>query len=274
MSRWPRGAVVFGGALTVLLAASVVVPLVWPHGPQQQNLANRLVGPVLFGGTWEFPLGTDHLGRDILARILAGARVTLLISGGGVVLAALFGSALGLLGGYYRRFVDPVLLGLTELQMSFPGLLMAILLFAMLGPSPLALIGFLWYQGWPVFGRAVRGQTMSLRTRAYVEAARGVGAGDVSVLTYHIAPGVAATMGVIAALELAYNMLIESALSFLGFGVQPPSVSWGLMLAEGREYMTIAWWTVVFPGLAIVLAVLSVMGLVESLRRGVTDVRL
>lgn len=269
-----RLAVVAGTLFAILVLLSIVFPLFWPFAANEQNLSLRLHPPVLFGGSWTHPFGTDHLGRDILSRIAAGARVSLAVSGLGVALSAATGAVLGVIGGFYRGKLDAVVLGLTELQLSFPGLLMAILLLALLGPSPWTLVVFLWYQGWPVFARTVRGKTISLRERSYVEAAYAVGAGDLAVMTRHISPNLLTTVGVIGALELAYNMLIESGLSFLGLGVQPPDVSWGLMLAAGREYMSVAWWTIVFPGLAIVFAVLTVMTIVESSRGDISDVGL
>ena len=273
--RAPRsayGAVASVAYLVVMLAVSYLVPRLIPYGPDEQNLADLLRPPVPFdGSTWGHPLGTDTLGRDVLARLAEGARVSLTVSLAAVAIAAVLGAALGMLAGFYGRWLDFCVQALTEVQVSFPGLLLAILFIALVGASIGTLIVILALLGWMVFARAARAAVLSQRGQEYVQSAFAVGAGSARVLFRHIAPTILPGLAVIAALETAQNMLAESALSFLGLGIQPPGVSWGLMMAEGREYMTSAWWLVVLPGLAIISAVMSVMVLAETSRKAIQD---
>ena len=258
--------------LLAMLAVSYLVPRLIPYGPDDQSLADMLRPPVPFdGSTWDHPLGTDSLGRDMLARLAEGARVSLTVSLAAVALAAVFGTVLGMLAGFFGRWLDFMVQTLAEVMVTFPGLLLAILFIALVGASIRTLIVILALLGWMVFARAARAAVLSQRRQEYVQSAYAVGGGSARVLFRHIAPTILPGLAVIAALETAQNMLAEAALSFLGLGIQPPEVSWGLMMAEGREYMSTAWWLVVLPGLAIISAVLSVMVLAEASRRAIED---
>lgn len=269
--RWrPQlgAATLSAGYLVVLLALSYLVPHLLAHGPNDQDLANGLRAPIGFsGGSWSHPLGTDSLGRDMLSRLAEGARVSLTVSLSAVAIAGTIGSALGMLAGFRGGLVDFVVQTLTEVQVTFPGLLMAILFLSVVGASVGALVAYLSIMGWMVFARTARAGVLAQRRQEFVQSAYAVGASPARVLFRHIAPTLLPTLAVIAALETAQNMLAESALSFLGLGIQPPGVSWGLMMADGRDYMSTAWWLVVLPGLAIISTVLSVMILAEVSRQ-------
>ena len=269
----PRGApAVAVGFLLGLFVASLLGPLLLPYAADQQDLSQTLLPPVPFSGsTTAHPLGTDELGRDMLSRLIAGGGTSLIVSFGTVFIAGVFGIALGMLAGYVGRWVDFAVQTWVEVQVTFPGMLMAILFLALVGASRTALIAFLAFVGWMVFARAARAGVLSERRREYVRSARAIGAGHTRVLVRHIGPVLLPALGVIAALEIAQTMLAESALSFLGLGVRPPDVSWGLMMAEGRDQMVDAWWLVVLPGLAIVASVLSAMTLAEASRRQVQE---
>lgn len=221
--------------------------------PDQINLTARLTPP----GAQHW-LGTDPLGRDLLARLIHGARITLALAFAAVLLGGLAGGGIGLVAGYAGGLPDRLLMRLTDMQMALPTLLLALLIVAALGPGIGNLVLILALTGWTRFARIVRGQVVSLREREFVLAARAVGAGPVRIMLTHLAPNLLSPLLVLATLELARVILIEAALSYLGLGVQPPTASWGRILAEGEIYIANAWWVVVFPGLAIILTVLAV----------------
>lgn len=273
---FPTGALRVGRVSTVLAAAfmlllltfSFLAPVIWPFGPNDQDLTRTLLPPFPFAGS-EFAhlLGTDSLGRDMVARLAAGARTSLGISAAGVALAGVFGIAVGMVAGYLRGAVDFLVNVLIEVQVSFPGLLMAVLFLALVGGSGPALIAFLAISGWMVFARSARAGVFGENSKEYVRAAIAIGASRPRILFRHIGPNLLPSFGVIAGLELAQNMLAESALSFLGLGIKAPAVSWGLMLEEGKSRMGDAWWLITLPGLAIMVAVLSIVTLTEAARR-------
>jgi peptide/nickel transport system permease protein len=270
--RWrPRfsAAMVSAGYLLGLLALSYIVPHLLTYGPNDQDLSSALRPPIGFGGAWAHPLGTDALGRDVFARLAEGARVSLTVSLAAVAIAGTLGTVLGMFAGFRGGRADFLVQMWIEVQVTFPGLLMAILFLAVVGASVGALVAYLSIMGWMVFARTARGGVLTQRRQEYVQSAYAIGAGQFRVLFRHIAPTLVPTLAVIAALETAQNMLAESALSFLGLGIQPPGVSWGLMMADGRDYMSTAWWLVVLPGVAIISTVLSVMILAEGSRRKV-----
>ena len=261
------GAVFAASFLSALLLFSVFAPLIWPFGSNEQDLTNTLRPPLPFAGSDPtHPLGTDSLGRDMVARLAAGALTSLSVSLGGVVLAGIIGVALGMIAGFFRGVSDFLINVLIEVQVSFPGLLMAVLFLAVVGGSAPALIAFLAVSGWMVFARSARAGVFGENGKEYVLSAIALGASRPRVLFRHIGPNLLPSIGVIAGLELAQNMLAESALSFLGLGIQPPAVSWGLMLAEGKARMGDAWWLITLPGLAIMLTVLCTVALSEVAR--------
>jgi len=259
-----------GFVLVVLLAAAA--PVIADQYTKQ-NLRLRLSPPMLIVEgeiNYHFILGTDQLGRPILDRIIHGSRVSLLVGLGVVTVTGLFGTVLGLLAGYFGGTVDTIIMRWVDIQTAFPGLLVALTLLIMLGPSLQNMMIALMINGWMIFARIVRGVTLSLREEVFVKAARVIGAGDLRIIFIHLLPNLVSPILTIAVMELARIILAEAALSFLGMGIQPPEASWGLMLSDGRDYMAKAWWLVTFPGLAIGLSVLFIQ-MVAGWLRSVTD---
>jgi peptide/nickel transport system permease protein len=218
----------------------------------------------------EHLLGTDQLGRDVLSRIIAGARVSMEVAGLVVVLGGAAGTAAGIVAGYAGGRWDALIMRVVDVQVAFPGLLLAMLMLAVIGPSLGTLVLVLAFSGWMVFARMARGVTLSLRHAPYVEAAVLLGCSPFRVLWRHLLPNLAVPLATLAVLEFAHMVLAEAALSFLGVGVQPPLTSWGLDVASGRNYVFRAWWLATFPGLAIALTVLSV-NLVATWLRQISD---
>jgi peptide/nickel transport system permease protein len=260
--------------LLVVLAIMFVclaAPLLTPFDPEQQQITARLkpAGTELADGRVAL-LGTDQLGRDILTRILYGGRISLLISFSGVILAAVIGIALGLLAGYFGKGVDTTISRIVDIQLGFPGLLLAITLAAALGPGILNVIIALGIARWTTYARMVRGQVLMLQKEEFLQAARVTGARDLRIILRHILPNTLSSIIVIAALHLGQMILAESSLSFIGLGVQPPTPSWGEMVNKGREYITSAWWLIAYPGLAITVTVLA-FGLLGDAVRDILD---
>lgn len=244
--------------LTVILVLGALGPLVTPYDPTAQNLTGRLEAPTWMAGRHGAHfLGTDQLGRDILSRLIAGSRVTLLVALVAVLAGGTLGCTLGILAGYYRGVTERVIMRVTDVQLAFPFILLALIIIAVLGPSLVNLILVLAFTSWVDYARVIRAQVLSLREREFVEAARAIGVRDIRLLSRHILPNMYTVIIVVATLQLARVVILEASLSFLGLGVQPPTPSWGRMLAEGRDFVATAWWLAAFPGLAILLLVLS-----------------
>ena len=218
------------------------------------------------GGTWSNPLGTDPLGRDVLSRIVYGARTSLLLALGSVLIAAVIGVTLGLVSGWAGGRVDAAIMSAVEAQLSLPYLLFAIAFMALLGSSLTNLVIVLVLRSWVVYAQLVRVSVLSMKTREFVTVAVALGARGSRILFRHIAPNVIAPALVISSFQLAELIIVESSLGFLGLGVPPPTPSWGSMLSQGREYLGSAWWLVTFPGLAIILAVLGANLFGDALR--------
>lgn len=267
-----RAQAVFGVAvLLALLAAALFADEIARHAPGAVSLRTRLLPPSwMQGGDPRFLLGTDHLGRDVFSRIVHGARASLMVGGGTILIAGVTGSALGILAGYFRGWVDAVVNGLIETKLAFPGLLIVLIMMAALGANVWTLILVLSFNAWMVFARMARALVMTLRSAAFVEAATVAGAGPVRIMFRHLAPNLLGPLLTLAVLEFARVVLAEASLSFLGAGVQPPAISWGLDLASGKNYIFSAWWLVTFPGIAITLSVLGV-NLLATWMRGAED---
>jgi peptide/nickel transport system permease protein len=249
------------GLVIVLLNVVVALsaPVLAPHDPLDQDVARRLLPPVwLAGGGHEYLLGTDQLGRDILSRIIYGSRISLLIGLLSVVLSLPIGVGLGLLAGYFTGRLDDITMRIADVQLAFPFILLAITIAGVLGPSPRNVILILAVGGWVVYARLARGQALSLREKEFIEAARSLGGGSIRILFRHMLPNVVSPIIVVGTFGVAQMILLESSLSFLGLGVQPPTPSWGGMLNDGRPYITVAWWLTTFPGAAIMLTVLGI----------------
>ena len=241
--------------VVVALSASVLAP----HDPLDQDVARRLLPPVwLAGGGHDYLLGTDQLGRDILSRIIYGSRISLLIGLLSVVLSLPIGVGVGLLAGYFTGRLDDITMRIADVQLAFPFILLAITIAGVLGPSPRNVILILAVGGWVVYARLARGQALSLREKEFIEAARSLGGGSFRILVRHMLPNVVSPIIVVGTFGVAQMILLESSLSFLGLGVQPPTPSWGGMLNDGRPYITVAWWLTTFPGAAIMLTVLGI----------------
>jgi peptide/nickel transport system permease protein len=242
--------------------------------PNTQDVLARLQAPMFAeGGQAPNVLGTDQLGRDLLARIIYGGRISLGIAVVAVVLAGSLGVLLGLVAGYYGGAADAVIMRLADIQLAFPFILLVVLVVGALGPSVPNLTLVLGVGGWILYSRVVRGQVLTVREAEFVHAARSMGASDLRILARHVLPGVVSPVIVVASFAAAQVIVTEAALSFLGLGVQPPDASWGRMLAESREYLTTDAWLATMPGLAIVLTVLG-FNLVGDWLRDVLDPRL
>ncbi len=218
------------------------------------------------GGSWEHPLGTDQLGRDLLSRIIWGARASLKVGAVVIVFATVVGIFMGLVSGYYGGWVDVVIQRLSDILLAFPYLVLAIALMAVMGPGFGNLILALVYKEWVTPARIVRGEVLAAKNVEYVEAARAVGAGDAHIMWREILPNTFSSVIVVATLRVAWVILMEASLSFLGLGVQPPEPAWGSMIAQGREYIFSSWWLATFPGIAILATVLGINLLGEGLR--------
>lgn len=264
--RSPTGTA--GLLLTLLPVAAVLsVYLVPLPSPVIPDIMSRLSPPTIsWTGLGAHPLGTDQLGRDILSRVLHGATTTLSISLASVMLGAALGVLIGLVSGYFGGIADRLLMRIVDIQLALPLLLLALLVIAVLGPSVLNIVIVLALTGWIPFARVTRGQVLSLKERDFILSARVIGTSPLGIMFRNILPNVASPLLVVGTLEFARIILLESALGFLGLGVQPPSPSWGRMLSEGRGYISDAWWVVLFPGLAISLSVMSVNFLGDFLR--------
>jgi len=253
--------------VAVVIATALAASWISPFDPSAQDIGNRLKPPGWQDGTGRLhPLGTDHLGRDLLARVIFGAQPALLVASAAVLISGVLGMATGLVGGYFGGRVDDVLMRLADIQLAFPFILLAIAVIGVLGPSLPTIIIVIGVSSWVVYARVVRGTVLTLREREFVQAARALGGNDSRILIRHILPNAFAPWLVVATLDMARVIVIESALSFLGLGVQPPAPTWGGMLADGRVYITTSWWLATFPGLAILVTVLGINLFGDGLR--------
>jgi peptide/nickel transport system permease protein len=247
--------------LAALVVTALLGPALAPYGPNDVDVVDRLQGP-----SPDHPFGTDELGRDVLSRVLVAARVSLVVGLVSVGIALVAGVALGLVAGFYGRWVDDVVMRLMDMLFAFPAILLAIAILAVLGPGATNVMIAIGVVYTPIFARITRASVLSVREEVYVRAARSLGVGDLRLLRLHVLPNVLAPIIVQTSLSLAFAILSEAALSFLGLGVQPPDPSWGRMLLEGRGFVQQAWWMGVFPGLAIFVTVLSFNVVGDALR--------
>jgi peptide/nickel transport system permease protein len=249
-------------SLAVIMA--VAAPLLAPHDPTKLNIKTRLIPPAWSeGGDPSFLLGTDQLGRDLLSRVIYGSRISLLIGLGGVAVALVIGVLLGLISGFFGGISDTVISRILDTFMAIPFIILALAVMGVLGVKGgnniLRLIIVLALANWVIFARVVRGDVLSVKGRDYVEAARAIGQSTPKILWRYILPNVAASIIVLATLQIATVIIAEASLSFLGLGVQPPTITWGIMLADGRDHLATSWWLSTFPGMAITLTVLGII---------------
>ena len=244
--------------LGVFLIAGIFADLLSAYDPEEIVLIRRLMPPVLQeGGSWAHPLGTDNLGRDILSRVMHGARVSLLVVVTCIPASALIGTLIGLLAGWRVGWWDRLLMRLVDMQLALPALLFALLISVVFGRSLLNVIVIIIIFSWSGYARLVRADVLSLREQEFVVAARASGASDRRILFRHVLPNIVNTIVIMATLDVPAVILIEAALSFLNIGVAPGTPSWGAMISEGRNFMTIAWWPIWMPGIAILLVSLT-----------------
>jgi peptide/nickel transport system permease protein len=251
----------------LVIVAALAAPLLAITDPIEQDLTVVLQPPFwLEGGSFQHPLGTDHLGRDVYSRLVHGARISLTISVLAALLGAVVGVTAGLVAGYLGGRLDAVIMRLVDLNLAFPLILLALSVVALLGANLKNLVIVMAITTWMIYARVVRGLSLALREQEFVQAARALGAHDTRIIARHVLPNVLAPIVVIWTLEVARVILMESALSFLGLGVPPPTPTWGRMLAEGRDYLTVAGWISIFPGIAIMVTVLGINFLGDGLR--------
>ncbi len=247
--------------LLVLVAAAIVAPLLTPYDPLAMSPAERLQPPSL-----RHPLGTDMFGRDVFTRVLFGARISLQTGLVSVAIAVGIGVSLGLVSGFYGGRVDRLLMRFVDLMLTFPGILLALVIIAILGPDLFNAMLAVGISASPTYARVVRASVLAAKGQSYVEAARAVGCRNGRIMLRHILPNALAPIIVLATLGVAGAIVSAAALSYLGLGVRPPTPEWGALLSEGRNYLRVAWWLTAFPGLAIMLAVLAINLVGDGLR--------
>jgi peptide/nickel transport system permease protein len=252
--------------LAVLVIPALFAPLIAPHDPNAVAPLRRLQPPLFFGGSWQNPLGTDTLGRDILSRMIYGARISFFVSLSALTVALALGSATGLVAGYLGSWVDHFLMRVVDVKYALPDILVALVIVAILGPSVVIALVIVVLFTWSIFARITRAQVLLLRELDFVALAQIAGAGRIWVMRKHILPNVMNTLVVMASLTIGIVILLEATLSFLGIGIPKPTPAWGVMVADGRDHIARAWWISAFPGLAIVLVVLAFNFLGDWLR--------
>jgi ABC-type dipeptide/oligopeptide/nickel transport system permease subunit len=257
-----------GGIIVIVyLFMAVFAPILTPHNPTQGDLRIRLAPPAWqSGGSWEYPLGTDAQGRDLVSRIIFGARVSLGVGLISVTISVIVGTFLGMLAGYFGGHFDNIVSRLADLLLAFPFLIFAIGVMAFLGPGFVNLILALTFKGWVEFFRLVRGEMLAEKTKEYVEAARVTGLGSFAIILKEILPNIVQSVFVLGTLRIGYMIITEASLSFLGLGMPPTIPTWGTMVAAGRDTMMVAWWITTFPGLAILFLIMSINLFGEGLR--------
>jgi peptide/nickel transport system permease protein len=257
-ARRHRLPVVSFAIVAVFVLVALLAPLLAPADPYDQSLRLRFRPPVWEArGSWAYPLGTDRLGRDLLSRIIYGARVSLAAGVVTVLLSSAFGAAVGLMAGYYGGRTDAALMRVTDATLSFPVILLALILAVTVGPSFTNVVIAIAVILWARYARVIRGQVLTLMTLDFIAQARIAGAGAWRIITRHLLPNTLNTLVVLITLQIGYVIIVEASLSFLGAGIPPPTPAWGSMIAEGRDFVTSAWWVSFFPGLAILLVVLA-----------------
>lgn len=259
--------------VSVVLFFAIFGPYVSPYDPTQHNLRARFKPPGFVSDKGFHLLGTDHMGRDIWSRIIAGCRVSMIVGLTAVAIGTSVGVTYGLVAGFAGGRVDSLLMRIADAFLGIPYIVLVVAISGVVGPGLLTLILILGLTGWVTYARVIRGQVLVVREMEYITAARVIGQKEVNIMFRHILPNVVTSAIVLGALEVASTILAESSLSFLGLGVQPPTVTWGLMLADGRQYLGSAWWMSTFPGIAITITVLGIVFLGDWLR-DVLDPRL
>jgi peptide/nickel transport system permease protein len=255
-----------GFLLGLVVVASLFAPAITSYDPIKPSFSQRLSPPWGLGGTRAHVLGTDNLGRDILARLLYGGRVSLALAVAAVAIAGVVGVVVGLAASWGGGTADAVIMRVADVQLAFPVIMLAIAIVAVVGTNPITLVGVLALSGWVLYARTIRAHVLTIRGLDYIDAAAMLGASDMRIILRHVLPNTVAPILVIGSSQFATMVLLESGLSFLGMGIQAPLPSWGSMLAEGRDYLSNAWWLATAPGLMIALVVLGANLLGDGLR--------
>jgi peptide/nickel transport system permease protein len=262
--RWGLAA---AGVLLLIVASAALAPWIAPHDPLAVNIRHRLAPPAWMDhGTTAHLLGTDQVGRDLLSRMIHGGRVSLVVGVVAVLMSATIGVLLGLTAGYFGGNIDWLIMTFINVMLTFPFVLLALAVIAVLGPSLGNMIIVLGVAGWPIYARVIRAETMAIREREFVMAGRALGMNHARIVFRQIVPNLVSVIVVIATLQVAQVIILESFLSFLGLGIQPPTPAWGNMLGEGRVYMLNSWWIATFPGLAIFVTTLVINLMGNALR--------
>jgi peptide/nickel transport system permease protein len=261
---WPRlwrlkWGLAAAALLLVIVGVALAAPIIAPHSPVAVDIRHRLAPPAwMEGGAADHLLGTDQVGRDLFSRMIYGGRVSLLIGVAAVLISSTIGVLLGLAAGYFGSRVDWIIMTMVNVMLTFPFVLLALAVIAVLGPSLLNMVIVLGVADWPLYARVIRVETLAIRERDFITAGRALGMSHLRLIFRQILPNLVSVIIVIATLQVARVIILESFLSFLGLGVQPPTPAWGNMLGEGRVYMLNSWWIAAFPGLAIFVTTLAI----------------
>ena len=262
-----KGFIIGAAILALIVAVALLAPVLAPHDPYRQDLVHRMQDPVWHAdGSWEHPLGTDNLGRDYLSRLMYGARISLLIGISAMLISGIIGTTLGVAAGYFGGRPDMIISFLITTRLSMPVVLVALAVVALIGGSLTVIIWVLGFLIWDRFAVVMRSSTQQLRSSDYVSAAKTIGCSTPRILVTEVIPNILNNLIVVATLEVAHAILLEAALSFLGMGVQPPLPSWGLMIAEGKEFMLFTPWVIPIPGVALSLLVLAINLMGDGIR--------
>ena len=254
--RWPPSIPL--AIVSILIVCALGAPVLAPRSPVEGSLGERLIPPLgMEGWKAEHPLGTDRHGRDVLSRLVYGARISLSVSVVGILLTGTLGSLIGLVAGFYGGWTEAVLMRLVDVSLSLPGILIAVLLSVAFEPSFTNVIIVVIFLLWPSYARLTRGETLGLKQQDFVALARTAGCSNGTIMFRHIVPNLIPSILVLATLHVGYVIVLEAALSFLGVGIPPPTPSWGVMVADGRGLIERAWWVSILPGIAILVTVLS-----------------
>jgi ABC-type dipeptide/oligopeptide/nickel transport system permease subunit len=267
--RFALNPAAIAGSLILLLMAGTAVAAPWiaPHDPAKQSLLRRFTPPMWqAGGSAAYPLGTDQVGRDVLSRVIHGARISLLVGVAAVIVSLIVGVTAGLVSGFVGGKVDTAIGAVVDVWLSFPQILLALAFVAALGPSLITIIAVLGFTGWERYTRVVRAEVLALREKEFIEAARAMGVGLPRIIFRHVLPNTVSSIVVMSTLQVAQAILAESALSFLGVGSGTAYPTWGQMISLGRDFVTVAWWLATLPGLAILLTVLAINLVGDRLR--------
>jgi peptide/nickel transport system permease protein len=259
--RHSRGVMVGGSLFLALVVIAIAAPMIAPYNPIEQDYGQTLRPP-----SREHLMGTDNFGRDIFSRVVFGTQISLRVGLISVAIASLIGTTLGLVAGYYGRWIDGIAMGIIDIMLAFPGILLAFVIVAVLGSSLANLMIAIGVGSIPGFARLIRGSVLSTRALSYVEAARVIGCRDPRIVGLHILPNVSSPIIVYSTLKIATAILAGASLSFLGLGVQRPTPEWGVMLADGRNFLQQQWWIAAFPGLAIMITTLAINLLGDGIR--------